>query len=65
MMPTFIASKIIAAAEISLTAGQTKYRVYFVNTIMYASYKASVDSILQTTESTQYPTGYGACIVAI
>jgi len=64
MMPTFIANRIIAAANTSLSAGQTKYRVYFINTAIYLSYKADVDTILQTTFTVQYPDGYGACIVA-
>ena len=53
----------MAAADISLSAGQTKYRVYFINTLLYAKYKADVDLILQTTDSEQYPEGYGVCIV--
>lgn len=62
-MPTFIANRIIAAANISLGDGQNKYRVYFINTTIYLGYKADVDNILQTTDSVQYPNGYGECIV--
>ncbi len=63
MMPTFMEQQIIKQANISLTAGQQKYRVYFINTSLYQAYKADVDTILQTTFSEQYPDGYGACIV--
>lgn len=56
MMATFIANRIIAARQISLEAGQQKYRVYFINTGIYAAYKADVDTILTTD-------GYGDCIV--
>jgi hypothetical protein len=62
-MATFIASRIILAANISLEAGQQKYRVYFINTTLYLAYKADVDIILQTTYTLQYPDGYGECIV--
>jgi hypothetical protein len=63
MMPTFIANRIIAAANVSLEAGQQKYRVYFINTSLYLKYKPDVDTILETTDSDQYPNGYGECIV--
>lgn len=63
MMATFIANRIIAAANTSLAAGQDKYRTYFIKTTLYLAYKADVDTILQTTYTTQYPDGYGACIV--
>ena len=62
-MATFIANRIINAANVSLTDGQQKYRVYFINTTLYLAYKADVDTILQTTYTTQYPDGYGDCIV--
>jgi hypothetical protein len=54
MMPTFMEQQIIKQANISLTAGQQKYRVYFINTSLYQAYKADVDTILQTTFSEQY-----------
>ena len=63
MMSTFIANRIISAANISIAAGQTKYRVYFINTPIYLAYKTDVDMILQTTYSEFYPEGYGECIV--
>jgi hypothetical protein len=66
MMATFIAGRIMAAAEISLSDGQQKYRVYFVNPNakkLYGRYQADVELILQTTDSDKYPTGYGDCIV--
>jgi hypothetical protein len=63
MMATFIAKRIMAAADVSLADGQQKYRVYFINTRLYLAYKADVDTILQTTDSDKYPTGDGECIV--
>jgi hypothetical protein len=63
MMATFIAQRIIAQADISLEAGQAKYRAYFVKTKLYASYQDEVNSILETTDSAKYPSGYGECIV--
>ena len=65
IMETFIARNIIKAANVSLEAGQQKYRVYFINTPLYLAYKTGTDTILQTTYSTQYPepNGYGVCIV--
>ena len=65
MMSAWIAGKIMVAADISLESGQTKYRVYFINTLLYAKYKADVDLILQTTDSTLYPDGYGEVIVTV
>jgi hypothetical protein len=62
-MATFIANRIIQAANVSLAQGQQKYRVYFINTAIYLAYKADVDTILQTTFTTQYPDSYGVCIV--
>lgn len=63
-MVTYIARNIMNAANSGgLTSGQTKYRVYFINTAIYAAYKADVDNILQTTYTTQFPDGYGECIV--
>lgn len=56
MMATFIAMRIIQAANISTLDGQNKYRTYFIATPLYASYRADVDTILTTD-------GYGACIV--
>jgi hypothetical protein len=64
-MSTFIANRIMAAANVSLSNGQTKYRVYFVNTTIYAAYQADVNTILETTYTTQYPDGYGECIVSV
>lgn len=64
-MATFMAQQIIKQANISLAAGQSKYRSYFVNTTLYATYKADTDTILQTTMTAKYPDGYGACIVTM
>ena len=63
MMATFIAQRIIAAANVSLENGQAKYRAYFITTPLYLAYKTDVDNILETTFTAQYPDGYGACIV--
>lgn len=56
MMTTFIARQIEKKAKISLEEGQKLYRAYFINTTLYLSYKADVDTILQTD-------GYADCIV--
>ena len=56
-MTTFIARMIMNQADISVEKGQDKYRAYFVNTALYAKWKAGVDTILTTD-------GYGSCIVA-
>ena len=56
MMCTFIAQQIEKQADISVEKGQAKYRAYFVNTKLYAKYKADVDTILETD-------GYNECIV--
>ena len=55
-MSTFMAGRIELAKETSLDAGQDKYRAYFVNTLIYAKYKADADTILTTD-------GDGDCIV--
>ena len=55
-MATFIAKKIIEAAELSMEKGQAKYRGYFIKTKLYAKYKEDADTILETE-------GYGECIV--
>lgn len=55
-MSAFIARMIIKARAKSLEAGQAKYRAYFVNTHLYADYKADTDTILTTD-------GYADCIV--
>ena len=47
-MAPFIARMIIKAANVSLEAGQAKYRAYFIRTQLYAAYKADVDTILTT-----------------
>lgn len=47
-MVTFIARMIIDEAKKSLTAGQKKYRAYFVNTSLYKNWKDDVDVILIT-----------------
>ena len=39
---------IIEEAKKSLTAGQKKYRAYFVNTSLYKNWKDDVDVILIT-----------------
>ncbi len=63
MMAEYIAGKIMKAADISLATGQAKYRVYFINTTIYATWQADVNTILQTTTSATYPNGYGDVIV--
>lgn len=63
-MSTFIARQIMKAADISLEVGKEKYRVYFVNTQLYASYKADTDTILETTTGVKYPNGYREVIVS-
>jgi hypothetical protein len=45
-MADFIAARIIEAREISLEAGQEKYRAYFVNTTRYVSFQSAVNAIL-------------------
>lgn len=47
-MSTFIARMIEQAAERSEDQGKAKYRAYFVNTSLYAKWKADVDTILIT-----------------
>lgn len=47
-MSAFIAMMILRQAEISIEAGQDKYRAYFVNTPLYLKWKPEVDTILQT-----------------
>lgn len=56
MMSTFIANQIIKQAKKSITAGQEKYKAYFIKTKIYEDWRADVDSIL-TVE------GYEDCIV--
>jgi len=64
MMTTFIAQRVIEAAETSLEAGQAKYRAYFhgIAGMLYGRYQDEVNMILNTTFSRQYPDGYGDCI---
>lgn len=45
-MVSFIAKMIKKSANNSLEEGQELYRKYFINTKIYASYKACVDEIL-------------------
>ena len=45
-MREFIAGKIEDARQVSLEAGQAKYRAYFINTKLWAKYKEDVDAIL-------------------
>lgn len=45
-MREFIAGKIEEAREVSLEAGQAKYRAYFIKTKLWARYKEDVDAIL-------------------
>lgn len=45
-MVSFIAKMIKKSANNSLDEGQELYRKYFINTKIYASYKACVDEIL-------------------
>lgn len=56
-MSAFIADQIIRESKVSLERGQAKYRAYFINTKIYANYKATADTILQTE-------GYGDSIVS-
>ena len=56
-MVTFIAMMIKEARDTSLSAGQLKYRAYFVNTSLYLRYKPDVDAIL-------IQDGYEDCIVS-
>lgn len=46
-MATFIASRIMEAANKSTEAGQKKYRAYF-RTRLYKKWKDEVDTILET-----------------
>lgn len=55
-MVNFIAGRIEKETKISLEAGQEKYRAYFINTTLYASYKDAVDKKLKDD-------GYGDVIV--
>lgn len=55
-MATFIAGRIEKAREDGVSAGKAKYMAYFVNTTIYAKFKADVDTILITD-------GYEDCIV--
>ena len=55
-MEAFVARMIENQAKISVEKGQAKYRAYFVNTTIYANYRADVDTILETD-------GYESCIV--
>ena len=59
-MATFIALAIMKAADVSLQAGQDKYRAYFIHTSLYAKYKADVDTILMTDPNPLY----AMCIVS-
>ena len=47
-MSAFIARMIEQAADRSEEQGKAKYRAYFVNTQLYAKWKADVDTILTT-----------------
>jgi len=55
-MAPFIATMIMKAGKVSEASGQARYRAYFINTLIYAGYKADVDTILETE-------GYGNLIV--
>lgn len=55
-MATFIAQMVMKQADISLEAGQAKYRAYFVNTKLYTKWQADTNAILEAE-------GYGECIV--
>lgn len=63
-MSAFIAQQVMKQANVSLAAGQAKYRAYFVSTALYLAYQSDVRTILETTFTTQYPEGYGACIIS-
>lgn len=56
MMSTFIAQRIMKAADVSEEKGQAKYRAYFVKTSIYLKWKEDVDTILEVD-------GYDYCIV--
>ncbi len=64
-MDTVISQRIIDAANVSLTSGQAKYRLYFITlAVLYNQWQPMVDAILMTTYAPPaYPDGYGACIV--
>ena len=47
-MALFIARMIESQAKISIEKGMAKYRAYFMNTNLYANYRAYVDTILET-----------------
>lgn len=55
-MGAFITRMIMKQRDISLEAGQNKYKAYFVNTTMYAKWQEDVNALL--TEK-----GYEDCIV--
>lgn len=55
-MSTFIAQRIMKAADVSEEKGQAKYRAYFVKTSIYLKWKEDVDTILEVE-------GYDYCIV--
>ena len=57
-MAPFIAMMIMKAREISLEAGQTRYKAYFVKTAIYVQFKADVEAIL-------YAEGKEDCIVTV
>lgn len=56
MMATFIAQMVMKEADVSLEAGQAKYRAYFVNTKLYTKWQADTNAILEAE-------GYLNCIV--
>ncbi len=55
-MATFIAQMVMKEADVSLEAGQAKYRAYFVNTKLYTKWQADTNAILEAE-------GYLNCIV--
>ena len=61
-MVPFVAKMIMKSRDISLEKGQAKYAAYFVNTRIYAKYRADVDLILKTTEREDGVT-YEDCIL--
>jgi hypothetical protein len=56
-MSAYIANNIMTVFDTQgLTAAQDRYRAWFINTLVYARYKADTDTILITS-------GYSLCIV--
>lgn len=52
-MAQFIANRILAAAAESLGQGQAKYKVYFIDTLRYQPFRATVDQLLLNADQGQ------------